>query len=146
MKRTILYTLFGLLTLTACDKSDGPLEPSGNYSVLRFDFPQGNNPWDDDIVDIHDEYGTYVIYKDITDQDINRQWQSLGTSKPQTCDPVPAEDVQYYVDFSRSMCLTMCRPRLLNCHFLSKSISSRTCEILTVPPAAVVQPPDQTLK
>lgn len=110
MKRTILYMLFGLLTLTACDKSDDPLEPSGNYSVLRFDFPQGNNPYDQDIVDIHDEYGTYVIYKDITDQDINRQWQSLGTSKPQTCDAVPAEDVQYYVDFFKKHVLDYVSP------------------------------------
>lgn len=110
MKRTFLYTLVGLLSLTACESDEGPLQPSGNYSVLRFDFPQGNNPWDDDIVDIHDEYGTYVIYKDITDQDINRQWQSLGTGTPQTCDPVPAEDVQYYVDFFKNHVLGYVSP------------------------------------
>lgn len=110
MKRTFLYTLVGLLSLTACEKDEDPLQPSGNYSVLRFDFPQGNNPWDDDIVDIHDKYGTYVIYKDITDQDINRQWQSLGTGTPQTCDPVPAEDVQYYVDFFKNHVLNYVSP------------------------------------
>lgn len=99
MKKTALYTLLGLLTLSACNKDEDPIVPSGNYSVLRFDFPQGNHPYDDDIVKIHDIYGTYIIYKDITPQDLNRQWQGLGTGKLKACDPVPEEDVEFYVDF-----------------------------------------------
>ena len=102
MKKTILYTLLGLLSLSSCSKDEDPIQPSGNYSVLRFDFPQGNNPYDEDIVKIHDIYNTYIIYKDITAQDLNRQWQGLGTGKLKECDPVAEEDVAFYVDFFKN--------------------------------------------
>ncbi len=36
MKRTILYTTLGLLSLTACNSDEVALDPTGNYSVLRF--------------------------------------------------------------------------------------------------------------
>lgn len=113
MKKTLLYTLFGLLALTSCIKDEDPIQPSGNYSVLRFDFPQGNNPYDQEIVEIHDQYGIYVIYKDITDQDINRQWQSLGTGKPLTCDEIPEEDRQFYVDFLKDQVLSFVTPEFV---------------------------------
>ena len=110
MKRTALYTLLGLLAMSSCVKDEDPIVPSGNYSVLRFDFPQGNNPYDNDIVDIHDVYGTYIIYKDITPQDLNRQWQGLGTGKLKECDPVPEEDVEFYVDFFKNHVLSYMTP------------------------------------
>lgn len=110
MKRTVLYTLLGLLALSSCNKDEDPIVPSGNYSVLRFDFPQGNHPFDDDIVQIHDVYGTYLIYKDITPQDLNRQWQGLGTGKLKDCDPVPEEDVEFYVDFFKDHVLSYMTP------------------------------------
>lgn len=101
MKKTILYTLFGLLALSSCTKDEEPIQPSGNYSVLRFDFPQGNHPYDDDIVKIKEIYDTYLIYKDITPQDLNRQWQGLGTGSLKACDPVDEENVAFYVDFMK---------------------------------------------
>lgn len=110
MKKTVLYTLIGLLVLCSCNKEEDPIVPSGNYSVLRFDFPQGNHPFDDDIVKIHDVYGTYLIYKDITPQDLNRQWQGLGTGKLKDCDPVPEEDVEFYVDFFKDHVLSYMTP------------------------------------
>ena len=38
--------------MTACTPSEDPITPSGNYSVLRMEFPQGNNSWDEDIKEI----------------------------------------------------------------------------------------------
>ncbi|MCX4368505.1 MAG: hypothetical protein OSJ41_03215 [Duncaniella sp.] len=101
MKKALLYTTLGLLALTGCS-SEEPLQPTGNYSVLRFEFPQGNNPFDEDIREIHDEYDVYLLYKDITDTDLNRQWQSLGTGKLLTGDPVPDEYVPFYVNFIKN--------------------------------------------
>jgi hypothetical protein len=49
MKRFIYITVASLITMTACTPSEDPITPSGNYSVLRMEFPQGNNSWDEDI-------------------------------------------------------------------------------------------------
>lgn len=65
--------------MTACTPSEDPITPSGNYSVLRMEFPQGNNSWDEDIKEIHDKYGVYLLYKDITPADLNRKWTGIGT-------------------------------------------------------------------
>lgn len=81
MKKALLYTTLGLLAFTGCNNDEDPIQPTGNYSVLRFEFPQGNNPFDEEIKEIHDKYDVYLLYKDITDTDLNRQWQSLGTGK-----------------------------------------------------------------
>ncbi len=79
MKLNKLFLATGLaLALSGCYDED-KLEPTGNYSVLRSEFPQGNNPWDKEIEAIHEEYGTYLLYKGITMQDLNRTWTSVGT-------------------------------------------------------------------
>ena len=38
--------------ITGC-YNENDVTPSGNYSVLRFEFPQGNNSWDKEIEEIH---------------------------------------------------------------------------------------------
>lgn len=102
MKKTLLYTVLGLLSLCSCSSEEDPIQPSGNYSVLRFEFPQGNNEFDMDIKEMHDKYDVYLLYKDITDTDLNRQWQSLGTGKLLTGDPVPDEYMPFYVNFFKN--------------------------------------------
>ena len=63
----------GLLSLaTGCYDEDA-VPPSGNYSTLRFEFPQGDNPWDHDAEEIYEKYQVYLLYKDITDYDLNRK-------------------------------------------------------------------------
>ncbi|MEZ3559660.1 MAG: hypothetical protein K1V86_09415 [Duncaniella sp.] len=102
MKKALLYTTLGLLAFTGCNNDEDPIQPTGNYSVLRFEFPQGNNPFDEEIKEIHDKYDVYLLYKDITDTDLNRQWQSLGTGKLLTGDPVPDEYVPFYINFIKN--------------------------------------------
>ena len=102
MKRTILYTTLGLLSLTACNSDEEALDPTGNYSVLRFEFPQGDNDFDHEIKSIYDDYGIFIIYKDITSADLNRRWTSLGTDKLQDYVPVKEADIPFYVDFLRN--------------------------------------------
>ena len=90
-----------IITLMACYSEDD-LTPSGNYSVTKFTFPQGNNAWDMDIKDIHDKYNVYLIYKEVTFVDLNRQWQSLGTGDQFTGDSLTNEQVPVYVDFLKN--------------------------------------------
>ena len=75
MKKFLYWTGIGLCSIfAACSSSEDALEPSGNYSVLRMQFPQGTNDFDYEIKDIHDQYGVYLLYKDITETDLNRSW------------------------------------------------------------------------
>ena len=48
--------------ITGC-YNENDVTPSGNYSVLRFEFPQGNNSWDKEIEEIHNIYGVYNIQR-----------------------------------------------------------------------------------
>lgn len=102
MNKALIYLTLGALTLTACNQDEDPIVPSGDYSVLRFEFPQGDNDFDMDIKAIHDTYGVYLIYKDVTLADINRRWTSLGTGNLYKGDAVPDEYVPFYVNFFKN--------------------------------------------
>ena len=81
MKRFIkgaIFLLAGLVLFNACDEEEN-ITPSGNYSPIRGGFPQGNTEYDSLINDIKQEYGVYLLYKDITEEDLNRDWVSAGT-------------------------------------------------------------------
>lgn len=73
-----LILLAGLVSFSACNGEED-LTPSGNFSPIRGGFPQGNSEYDSIINDIKKEYGVYLIYKDITEEDLNRDWVSVGT-------------------------------------------------------------------
>ena len=100
-----------IITLMACYSEDD-LTPSGNYSVTKFAFPQGNNAWDMDIKDIHDKYNVYLIYKEVTFVDLNRQWQSLGTGDQFTGDSLTNEQVPVYVDFLKNHFFAFISPEI----------------------------------
>ena len=70
--------LASLASLCACHE-DVDITPSGNYSPIRGGFPQGESKYDSLIYDIKQEYGVYLLYKDITEEDLNRDWVSAGT-------------------------------------------------------------------
>jgi len=100
---TLLTMALGL-TMVSCSDEDA-ITPSGDYSVVRFDFPQGNNDFDRELEEIHDRYGIYLIYKDITVQDLNRRWTSVGTDNTYYGNDVPDSDMPFYVDFFKNRVL-----------------------------------------
>lgn len=111
MKRFIKSAIIILATVSffnACSSEDD-LTPSGNYSPIRGGFPQGNSEYDSIINDIKNEYGVYLLYKDITEEDLNRDWVSAGTGDiyvggydEERDDPawnLPERHLPFYVDF-----------------------------------------------
>ena len=111
MKRFIkgaIFLLAGLVLFNACDEEEN-ITPSGNYSPIRGGFPQGNTEYDSLINDIKQEYGVYLLYKDITEEDLNRDWVSAGTGDiyvggydEERNDPawnLPEEHLPFYVSF-----------------------------------------------
>ena len=97
--------------ITGC-YNENDVTPSGNYSVLRFEFPQGNNSWDKEIEEIHNIYGVYLIYKDISTQDLNRKWTSLGTGKLYYGNDLTDEQVPYYLNFLKNHVLNYVSPEI----------------------------------
>ena len=82
MKTYIKVTLFILaafVSFTACRESEEEIIPSGNYSPIRGGFPQGNTEYDSIINEIKNKYSVYLLYKDVTEEDMNRTWVSAGT-------------------------------------------------------------------
>lgn len=70
------YSLFVLVLLGSmgCKKEAKLISSDTENSISRYKFPQGNNIWDKHFEEIHDKYGIYIIYKDITNKDLNRTW------------------------------------------------------------------------
>ena len=112
MKRFIYVTIImaaSIAMCTACHDSEEDITPSGNYHPLRGEFPQGTTPYDTIISDISKKYGVYLLYKDVREQDLNREWVSQGTGDPyvagydeERADGVwnlPAEHLPFYVNF-----------------------------------------------
>lgn len=50
-----------LFSMSSCGYSEDELEPSGD--ALSYKLPQGNNDYDQMIVDIYNKYGTCLLYK-----------------------------------------------------------------------------------
>lgn len=111
MKKYLIIILAGLTLLSACRESEDAITPSGNYSPIRGGFPQGDSKYDSIINDIKNEFGVYLLYKDITEADLNREWVSTGTgdifvagAEEERNDPswnLPEEQLPYYVNYFR---------------------------------------------
>lgn len=112
MKAYIKVTLLILATLVsfvACRDNDDDITPSGNYSPIRGGFPQGTSEYDTIINNIKNEYGVYLLYKNVTEEDMNRTWISAGTGdiyvagdsteRAKGSWDLPEEHLPYYVDF-----------------------------------------------
>ena len=105
---TLTIILAGLVSFTSCHKEE-EIVPSGNYSPIRGGFPQGTSKYDSLIYDIKQEYGVYLIYKDITEEDLNRDWVSVGTGDLYVAGyedernlgawDLPQEQLPFYVDY-----------------------------------------------
>ena len=101
-----------LTTFAACYDNDDNITPSGNYSPIRGGFPQGDSELDNIINDIKKEYGVYLLYKDVTEEDMNRTWVSAATDdiyiagdsleREKGAWDLPMEQLPYYVDFFRN--------------------------------------------
>lgn len=98
MKKTFYIFTALLLAAVSCGKED-TIDPTPMRDDLLFEFPQDNQEYDRKIQRIQEEYGTYVIYKDITDNLLNRAWINLYPSMTLTASAVAPEHIDSYVDW-----------------------------------------------
>ena len=69
----LLACLAASFGLSGCYEEDA-LQPNPVGGGIVFDFPEGDNAWDDDLVEIADKFGTKCIYKNLTLADLTRTW------------------------------------------------------------------------
>lgn len=104
-----MIALMALVSFSACRESEEEISPSGNYSPIRGGFPQGDSELDQRIYQIKQDYGVYLLYKDVTEEDMNRTWESPGTEsiivagdeadREKGAWNLPMEHLPFYVDF-----------------------------------------------
>ncbi len=105
---TAIMMLAGAVSFTSCHE-DEVITPTDDYSPIRGGFPQGDSKQDALIYDIKQDYGVYLLYKDITEEDLNRDWVSVGTGdiyvggyeeeRNDRSWTLPEEHLPFYVDY-----------------------------------------------
>ncbi|QDW25640.1 hypothetical protein FFJ24_012760 [Pedobacter sp. KBS0701] len=73
----ILFALMLAISIASCKKEDEQLIPSGIDDTYK--VPQGNNAFDQTIVNYYNAYGTYMLYK-FSEKDV--YWTPTGWKKP----------------------------------------------------------------
>lgn len=74
-----VWILLFCLTFSSCYDED-IIEPTPDPLALAggFEFPQGDSPWDNDAMEIYKNFGVKLIYKNITEKDLNKNWTNGG--------------------------------------------------------------------
>ena len=68
-----VWILLFCLTFTSCYEDDSIIPtPDPLAQAGGFEFPQGDNSWDNDAMKIYQDFGVKIIYKDITEKDLNK--------------------------------------------------------------------------
>lgn len=98
----LLVILF--LVFSSCYEEDKIIPTNEEDVMLRFEFPQGNNSWDNDIVEISKEFGVYLIYKGFDTTDFNRTWTGGGLVGTEWIagDLQSDEQAEFCVDFMKN--------------------------------------------
>ena len=98
----VLLTLLGLASCGDDDK----IVTVEKVDLLRFDFPQGNDPWDREIEQIAKDWGMYIIYKGVDSTHLNRRWTIPQYNEPiYVCSTPSSEDIQVYLNLVKEWLL-----------------------------------------
>ncbi|WP_065219185.1 MULTISPECIES: hypothetical protein [Butyricimonas] len=110
--KNIFSLIFLLATLVACD-DEKKLYPRSEdaSSISRFEFPQGSNPWDQDLEEIANAFGTIPIYTAFDTLDLNQAWSGTFTIKYYG-EPLSDEYAIFYTDFFKNHVFGFLKPEL----------------------------------
>lgn len=98
--------------LQSCWEED-EIIPGEQEMALRFEFPQGNNSWDEDLVAIQEEFGVCMIYKDLDSSDLSRSWTGTGNVAAQyRGENLTDEQAEFYTNFFKNHVFAYLRPEI----------------------------------
>lgn len=99
MKKSIFLSIIFLAGLISCSKE----ELNNNKtltSAIRYEFPQGTQNWDNQIMEIYSQFKTKLIYKGFTKNDFNLSWTVMTGNI--MGDDMKNEDISRSVDFMKN--------------------------------------------
>lgn len=96
----MIVSLLTILPVSCWEEDD--IVPVRQNDDLLFEFPQGTGEIDRELQEIQEDFDTYVIYKDIANNLLNRAWINLYPGMTLEASPVPDNLVRHYVDFIRT--------------------------------------------
>lgn len=107
VKNNIYWIILSMLLGFISCAEDDHVGDIDSFNLSRFDFPQGTNPWDKEIEQIAQDWGMYIIYKDVDSTDLNRTWtEPSGNGMPYyVCTEASDEDVQVYLELIKEWLL-----------------------------------------
>lgn len=117
MKIKILYLILIFLLNIGCEQEPVINRKIEKSSILRFKFPQGNSEQDKKIQSIADKYDTHIIYKDLKQKDVNRDWLFGPSDKEYISTPLTKENLEKYTKFINNEFLNR-----WDAHMLQKSL------------------------
>lgn len=77
--RDIILSAVAIFGLHAC-YDEGALEPNPSTNGITYEFPEGNDSWDQDLQEIADRFDVKCIYKNLTIDDLTRSWTAGASS------------------------------------------------------------------
>lgn len=101
MKRisNILPVLAISIFVIAGCKDEAALKPSDMSSFDRFDFPQGNNSYDNVFEEIFEDHSVMCLYKDFTEFDLGRTWTGSSNTNQLTYETFDSEEITVLADW-----------------------------------------------
>ena len=98
--------------LQSCWEEDDII-PSEQEMALRFEFPQGNNSWDEDLVAIQEQFGVCMIYRDLDSSDMSRSWTGGGGfSATYEGENLTDEQAEFYTNFFKNHVFAYLTPEI----------------------------------
>ena len=111
-KFKLLVALICMFAFQACYEED-EIIPGKQEMALRFEFPQGNNSWDEDLVAINEEFGVCFIYKDIDSSDLSRSWTGGGGFTTEfKGENLNDEQAEFYTNFFKNHVFAYLNPEV----------------------------------
>ena len=112
MKFKYIFNLLLLVTVVACNDEDKLYPRSEDASsISRFEFPQGNSTWDQDVEEIANTFGTIPIYTAFDSLDLNQAWSGTYTIKYRG-EPLSDDYAAFYSNFMKSQVFVFLKPEL----------------------------------
>ena len=102
-----------MILLSSCSKEDKIIPMGADEDVLRYEFPQGTNSWDEDIVAIYERFGVRLIYKGFKHADFNRSWTGIGISNEMFGSDLTDEQAEFSTDFMKKHIFAYLVPEIL---------------------------------
>lgn len=109
--RKYSFLFLAVLLILSCYKEEN-LTASEEVQIEPFEFPQGDNSWDKEIVEIYEKYGVKLVYKDFNSVKFNGSWKAADNKNEFFGEDLNEEQVKFNVNFFKNEVFKYLSPEL----------------------------------